>query len=103
VTGIHLVPPEFVTAQIRRGVHRSRWSARSRLEMVAQLATIEAIAAGAWRACAPAHVVLDPVMVATSGDRLLSADAGRGAAHKAHSRRASIPDAEPPRGRGPSR
>jgi hydroxymethylpyrimidine/phosphomethylpyrimidine kinase len=42
--------------------------------MVAKLATIEAIAAGLerWKA---KHVVLDPVMVATSGDRLLASDA----------------------------
>jgi hydroxymethylpyrimidine/phosphomethylpyrimidine kinase len=41
---------------------------------VAQLATIDAIAAGLDR-WSPKHVVLDPVMVATSGDRLLAADA----------------------------
>jgi hydroxymethylpyrimidine/phosphomethylpyrimidine kinase len=42
--------------------------------MVAQLATIDAIAAGLTR-WSPKHVVLDPVMVATSGDRLLAAEA----------------------------
>ena len=42
--------------------------------MVAQLATIDAIAAGLTR-WSPKDVVLDPVMVATSGDRLLAADA----------------------------
>jgi hydroxymethylpyrimidine/phosphomethylpyrimidine kinase len=42
--------------------------------MVAQLATIDAIAAGLTR-WAPKHVVLDPVMVATSGDRLLATEA----------------------------
>jgi hydroxymethylpyrimidine/phosphomethylpyrimidine kinase len=42
--------------------------------MVASRGAIEAIADGLarWR---PAHVVLDPVMVATSGDRLLAEDA----------------------------
>ena len=45
-----------------------------KIGMVAQLATIEAIAAALSR-WSPKHVVLDPVMVATSGDRLLSADA----------------------------
>jgi hydroxymethylpyrimidine/phosphomethylpyrimidine kinase len=42
--------------------------------MVAELSVIGAIAAGLakWQ---PKHVVLDPVMVATSGDRLLKADA----------------------------
>src|SRR3569832_248139 len=42
--------------------------------MVAQPATIRAIAATLSRR-KPDHVVRDPVMVATSGDRLLSADA----------------------------
>ncbi len=42
--------------------------------MVAQLATIDAIAAGLTR-WSPKHVVLDPVMVATSGDRLLATEA----------------------------
>jgi len=45
-----------------------------KIGMVAQLATIDAIAAGLAR-WSPKHVVLDPVMVATSGDRLLAADA----------------------------
>src|SRR5262249_19740865 len=45
-----------------------------KIGMVAELSVIGAIAAGLakWR---PKHVVLDPVMVATSGDRLLKADA----------------------------
>ncbi len=45
-----------------------------KIGMVAQLATIDAIVAGLAR-WSPGHVVLDPVMVATSGDRLLAADA----------------------------
>jgi hydroxymethylpyrimidine/phosphomethylpyrimidine kinase len=45
--------------------------------MAAQPATIDAIADGLTR-WAPKHVVLDPVMVATSGDRLLAADALEG-------------------------
>src|SRR6202166_583280 len=59
VTGIHQVPPDFVTAQI---------------DAVFSDLAVDAIAAGLkhWR---PKHVVLDPVMVATSGDRLLAADA----------------------------
>jgi hydroxymethylpyrimidine/phosphomethylpyrimidine kinase len=42
--------------------------------MVSQRAVIEAIVAGLqhW---SPKHIVLDPVMVATSGDRLLAPDA----------------------------
>jgi hydroxymethylpyrimidine/phosphomethylpyrimidine kinase len=42
--------------------------------MVAQVATIDAIVAGLTR-WSPKHIVLDPVMVATSGDRLLATDA----------------------------
>ena len=73
VSGIHLVPPEFVTAQLD-AVFDDLDIAAVKIGMVAQLATIEAIAATLSRK-SPAHVVLDPVMVATSGDRLLSADA----------------------------
>jgi hydroxymethylpyrimidine/phosphomethylpyrimidine kinase len=73
VTGIHLVPPEFVTAQID-AVFADLDIGAVKIGMVAQLATIEAIAAALAR-FSPAHVVLDPVMVATSGDRLLSAGA----------------------------
>jgi hydroxymethylpyrimidine/phosphomethylpyrimidine kinase len=73
VTGIHPVPPDFVTAQID-AVFSDLAVDAVKIGMVAQLATIDAIAAGLthWR---PQHVVLDPVMVATSGDRLLAADA----------------------------
>jgi hydroxymethylpyrimidine/phosphomethylpyrimidine kinase len=42
--------------------------------MVADRAVIDAIAAGLAR-WSPRHIVLDPVMVATSGDRLLAPDA----------------------------
>jgi hydroxymethylpyrimidine/phosphomethylpyrimidine kinase len=73
VTGIHLVPPGFVTAQID-AVFADLDVGAVKIGMVAQLATIEAIAA-ALKRWQPRHVVLDPVMVATSGDRLLSADA----------------------------
>jgi hydroxymethylpyrimidine/phosphomethylpyrimidine kinase len=45
-----------------------------KIGMVAQAETIAAIAAGLAR-WSPRHVVLDPVMVATSGDRLLAAEA----------------------------
>jgi hydroxymethylpyrimidine/phosphomethylpyrimidine kinase len=73
VTGIHLVPPEFVTAQID-AVFADLAVGAVKIGMVAQLATIEAVATALAR-FSPKHVVLDPVMVATSGDRLLSADA----------------------------
>jgi hydroxymethylpyrimidine/phosphomethylpyrimidine kinase len=73
VTGIHQVPADFVTAQID-AVFSDLAVGAVKIGMVADLAVIGAIAAGLakWR---PKHVVLDPVMVATSGDRLLKADA----------------------------
>jgi hydroxymethylpyrimidine/phosphomethylpyrimidine kinase len=73
VSGIHLVPSEFVTAQID-AVFGDLDVKAVKIGMVAQLATIDAIAAGLEK-WSPKHVVLDPVMVATSGDRLLAADA----------------------------
>src|ERR1700736_2312146 len=73
VAGIHLVPADFVTAQID-AVFSDLDVKAVKIGMVAQLATIDAIVAGlaGW---SPRHIVLDPVMVATSGDRLLAADA----------------------------
>ena len=73
VTGIHLVPSAFVTAQID-AVFTDLDVGAVKIGMAAQLATIAAIAAALQR-WSPSHVVLDPVMVATSGDRLLSEDA----------------------------
>ena len=73
VSGIHQVPAEFVTAQID-AVFSDLAVGAVKIGMVAQLATIDAIAAGLQR-WSPKHIVLDPVMVATSGDRLLAAEA----------------------------
>jgi len=73
VSGIHEVPPDFVTAQLD-AVFDDLDIAAVKIGMVGQLATIEAIAAALSRK-SPKHVVLDPVMVATSGDRLISTDA----------------------------
>src|SRR3954465_7737486 len=73
VTGIHQVPAEFVTAQID-AVFADLDVGAVKIGMVAQVATMEAIAAGLMR-WSPKHVVFDPVMVATSGDRLLAAEA----------------------------
>jgi len=73
VSGIHQVPADFVTAQID-AVFSDLAVDAVKIGMVAQLATIDAIAEGLKR-WSPKHVVLDPVMVATSGDRLLAADA----------------------------
>jgi hydroxymethylpyrimidine/phosphomethylpyrimidine kinase len=73
VTGIHLVPADFVTAQID-AVFSDLDVKAVKIGMVAQLAIVDAIVAGLTR-WSPAHIVLDPVMVATSGDRLLPAEA----------------------------
>ena len=76
VTGVHAIPADFVTAQID-AVFGDLDVKAVKIGMVAQAATIDAIAAGLIR-WSPAHVVLDPVMVATSGDRLLPGDAVEG-------------------------
>jgi hydroxymethylpyrimidine/phosphomethylpyrimidine kinase len=73
VSGIYMVAPEFVTAQIE-AVFGDLDVKAVKIGMVAQIATIEAIAAALARWPGP-DVVLDPVMIATSGDRLLPADA----------------------------
>jgi hydroxymethylpyrimidine/phosphomethylpyrimidine kinase len=73
VSAIHQVPADFVTAQMD-AVFGDLDVKAVKIGMVAQLATIDAIAAGLLR-WSPKHIVLDPVMVATSGDRLLAPDA----------------------------
>jgi hydroxymethylpyrimidine/phosphomethylpyrimidine kinase len=73
VSGIHQVPADFVTAQMD-AVFSDLDVKAVKIGMVAQLATVDAIVAG-LRRWSPRHIVLDPVMVATSGDRLLAADA----------------------------
>jgi hydroxymethylpyrimidine/phosphomethylpyrimidine kinase len=73
VSGIRQVPAEFVTAQID-AVFSDLAVGAVKIGMVADLAVIAAIAAGLER-WSPKHIVLDPVMVATSGDRLLAAEA----------------------------
>src|SRR6478609_6346971 len=71
VSGIHQVPAEFVTAQID-AVFSDLTVGAVKIGMVAHPPVIDAIVAGLKR-WSPKHVVLDPVMVATSGDRLLAA------------------------------
>jgi hydroxymethylpyrimidine/phosphomethylpyrimidine kinase len=73
VSGIHLVPADFVTAQID-AVFSDLAVKAVKIGMVAQVAAMDAIVAGLTR-WSPKHIVLDPVMVATSGDRLLATDA----------------------------
>jgi hydroxymethylpyrimidine/phosphomethylpyrimidine kinase len=76
VAAIHPVPAGFVTAQID-AVFGDLDVSAVKIGMVAQGAIIDAIVAGLKR-WSPQHVVLDPVMVATSGDRLLAPDAVEG-------------------------
>src|SRR4030088_3378380 len=64
VSGIHPVPADFVTAQID-AVLGDRDVRAVKIGMAAQPATIDATAAALTR-WGPKHVVLDPVMVATS-------------------------------------
>jgi hydroxymethylpyrimidine/phosphomethylpyrimidine kinase len=73
VSGIHQISADFVTGQID-AVFSDLAIGAVKIGMVAELSVIGAIAAGLakWQ---PKQVVLDPVMVATSGDRLLKADA----------------------------
>jgi hydroxymethylpyrimidine/phosphomethylpyrimidine kinase len=73
VSGIHQVLADFVTAQID-AVFSDLDVSAVKIGMVADRAIIEAIVAGLAR-WSPKHIVLDPVMVATSGDHLLAADA----------------------------
>jgi hydroxymethylpyrimidine/phosphomethylpyrimidine kinase len=73
VSGIHPVPAEFVTAQID-AVFSDLDVGAVKIGMVAHADSIDEIATSLKR-WSPRHVVLDPVMVATSGDRLLAAEA----------------------------
>jgi hydroxymethylpyrimidine/phosphomethylpyrimidine kinase len=73
VTAIHEVPPGFVAAQID-AVFSDLTVAAVKIGMLGNADIIAAVAAGLARHEA-ANVVLDPVMVATSGDRLLKPDA----------------------------
>jgi len=73
VSGVLTVPPDFVTRQIDAVFADIRVDA-VKIGMLADAATVRAVvdALDRW---APPVVVLDPVMVATSGDRLLTAEA----------------------------
>jgi hydroxymethylpyrimidine/phosphomethylpyrimidine kinase len=73
VAAIHDVPAEFIAAQID-AVFSDLAVRAVKIGMVSQRAAIETIASGLERWGA-ANVVLDPVMIATSGDRLLAPDA----------------------------
>src|ERR1700694_1210196 len=73
VYGIHDVPPDFITAQID-AVYSDFQVAATQIGMLSVPATIEAVAAGLARYRVE-NVVLDPVMVAASGDPLLKPEA----------------------------
>ena len=73
VTAIHDVPPAFVTAQLDAVFDDIEFAA-VKIGMLSSPAIIEVVTDGLRRHGAR-NVVVDPVMVAKSGDRLLRADA----------------------------
>lgn len=73
VADVHIVPAEFVTAQIEAVVSDLGCDA-VKTGMLATAATVEAVAAAVEGLDLP-NLVVDPVMVAKSGDRLLEEDA----------------------------
>jgi len=70
VAAIHDVPADFIAAQID-AVFSDLDIAAVKIGMLSQAAAIEAVAQGLARHRAK-NIVLDPVMVASSGDRLLA-------------------------------
>jgi len=73
VRGVHDVPAEFVVAQLEAALD-DRAVAAVKTGMMSVPHTIDAVAAVLERR-PPPHLVVDPVMVATSGDVLLRDDA----------------------------
>jgi len=73
VSGIHEVPADFVEAQIRAVFEDVRVDA-VKIGMIGALGTVEAVAR-VLEEYQPAIIVLDPVMVATSGDMLVTEQA----------------------------
>lgn len=73
VAGVHLAPPDFVRAQILTVFEDVAVDA-VKIGMIASAPIAEAVAEALGEASAR-NIVLDPVMVATSGDRLLEPDA----------------------------
>jgi hydroxymethylpyrimidine/phosphomethylpyrimidine kinase len=74
VTGVHVVPAEFVTQQLETLVADVRLDT-IKIGMLANAGIARAVADFLLRHDHADCVVLDPVMVATSGDRLLDDDA----------------------------
>ncbi|HEX8670886.1 MAG TPA: bifunctional hydroxymethylpyrimidine kinase/phosphomethylpyrimidine kinase, partial [Longimicrobium sp.] len=75
VTGVHPIPVDIVRAQIR-AVAEDLHPAACKTGMLATAELVRAVAESIREHRLP-HFVLDPVMVASSGDRLLDADAER--------------------------
>jgi hydroxymethylpyrimidine/phosphomethylpyrimidine kinase len=73
VTAIHVVPAEFVTAQIE-AVASDIGCDAVKTGMLATAAIVEAVAAAVESFDLP-NLVVDPVMIAKGGDRLLQEDA----------------------------
>lgn len=73
VTGVHGAPPDFVAAQMR-AVMSDIGSAAAKTGMLANAAIIHAVVEMLGEFPIP-NLVVDPVMVATSGDHLLEPDA----------------------------
>lgn len=75
VTGVHAIPVETVLAQLDAVADDVRIDA-VKIGMLGEASLVEAV--GDWlQRRRPAHVVLDPVMVATTGGRLATDDASR--------------------------
>ena len=73
VTAVHVPDVQFLRAQLDACFDDFHIGA-VKIGMLASAEVIECVA-GVLEACRPAHVVLDPVMVATSGAKLLQDDA----------------------------
>ena len=76
VRGVHAVPPEFVVAQIE-AVLDDLPVVATKTGMLATADILQAVAKFAAAGRLP-QLVVDPVMVSSSGDRLLDPDAERG-------------------------
>jgi hydroxymethylpyrimidine/phosphomethylpyrimidine kinase len=74
VTGVHPVPPDFIVEQVR-AVARDLGIDAVKIGMVGSERATEAVATALDELPAGTPVVLDPVMVAESGARLLDEDA----------------------------
>jgi hydroxymethylpyrimidine/phosphomethylpyrimidine kinase len=73
VTGVHKVPADFIIAQFD-AVTSDLAIAAVKTGMLGDVETVMTVAR-LLRAKKPSHLVVDPVMVATSGDRLLDENA----------------------------